>query len=60
VDEELVHMLSSSFFYGIFEIVAHDMPKERADGYINNLLEFTKAGWVRLLDMKPPLTEEKE
>ncbi|MDF2655075.1 MAG: transcriptional regulator, TetR family [Bacillota bacterium] len=60
VDEELVHMLSSSFFYGIFEIVAHDMPKERAEGYIHNLLEFTKAGWTKLLDLKPPVTMEKE
>lgn len=46
---ELVHMLSSAFFTGIFETVMHDMPREEADAYTRQMLRFYRAGWKSLL-----------
>lgn len=51
VDEQLVHILVNSFFSGMFEIVAHDMPKGKATAYINSLKEFYTAGWFQILGL---------
>lgn len=51
VDEQLVHILVNAFFSGAFEIVAHDMPKEKATVYINSLKEFYTAGWFQILGL---------
>ena len=52
VDEQLVHILINAFFSGVFEIVAHDMPKEKATVYLNGLKEFYTAGWFQILGLK--------
>ena len=49
IDEELIHMVASSMFNGMFETVRHDMPWEKAVAYMNSLREFYSAGWFKLL-----------
>ncbi|MDE6188968.1 MAG: TetR/AcrR family transcriptional regulator [Clostridia bacterium] len=46
---DLSHMLASALFNGVFEIVAHDFPKEDASVYVKQLQAFFNAGWDRLL-----------
>lgn len=52
VDEPLAHILVNSLFSGVFEIVAHDMPEEKAKGYVNDLKEFYTAGWFQILGLE--------
>ena len=52
IDDDMFHILSGAFYYGIFETVAHDMPKERALEYIRTLYKFYSAGWDTLLGLK--------
>ena len=35
--------------HGIFEIVVHDMPKEQAMRYVDQLRDFYTAGWLKLI-----------
>ncbi len=49
MDEQLIHMVASSMFNGMFETVRHDMPREKAVAYMNSLREFYSAGWFKLL-----------
>lgn len=49
VREDLNHMLASAMFNGMFEVVAHDLPKEDAIIYIKQLQYFFNAGWDKLL-----------
>ena len=49
LDENLIHMVASSMFNGMFETVRYDMPREKAISYMNSLREFYSAGWFRLL-----------
>ena len=49
VRADLSHMLSSAMFNGIFEIVIHDMPKEQAMRYVDQLRDFYTAGWLKLI-----------
>jgi len=46
---DLVHIVASSYFTGIFEPVVHDMPKDEAARYIASLMDFYGAGWDKLL-----------
>ena len=48
-DEQLCHIIASGMFNGIFEIVVHDMPKERAMRYVDQLRDFYTAGWLKLI-----------
>jgi len=36
-------------FDGMFEVVRHDMPKERAKRFITQLQEFYTAGWLKIM-----------
>lgn len=51
IDDEMAHILSSAFYYGIFETVAHDMSQEQARQYIHTLNEFYSAGWDKILGL---------
>ncbi len=51
IDGDMSHILSSAFYYGIFETVAHDMPLERALEYIRTLNQFYSAGWDTILGL---------
>ncbi|MDO4355659.1 MAG: TetR/AcrR family transcriptional regulator [Clostridia bacterium] len=48
---ELLHMLSSAFYAGLFETVRHDMPLEQARTYVRQLRRFFISGWADLLQM---------
>lgn len=48
IKPELLHILSSSYFYGVFEVVIHDMSKEDADEYIADITAFHRAGWDKI------------
>ncbi len=52
IDRQLCHIVSSSMFSGFFEIVIHDMPKEKAKAYVNTLRRFYQAGWEELMQLK--------
>lgn len=51
VRSDLSHMLSSAMFNGIFEVVAHDLPREEARDYIKQVQDFFNAGWDKLLGL---------
>ena len=51
VRADLSHMLSSAMFNGVFEVVAHDLPREEARGYVRQVKDFFNAGWDRLLGL---------
>lgn len=51
VRADLSHMLSSAMFNGLFEVVAHDLPREEAKGYVKQVQDFFNAGWDRLLGL---------
>lgn len=49
LDKDLCHMIASGMFNGIFEVIRHDMPKERAKMFIRQLREFYTAGWIKIM-----------
>ncbi|WP_312701797.1 TetR/AcrR family transcriptional regulator [Sedimentibacter sp.] len=51
VEDDMNHILSGAFYYGIFETVAHDMPRERALEYVRILNKFYSAGWDTILGL---------
>lgn len=46
---ELLHIVSSAFFSGIFEIVVHNMSRKDADHHIKMLCLFFEGGWNTML-----------
>jgi len=48
IKPELIHILSSAYFYGVFEVVIHDMPKKDADDYVADITAFHRAGWDKI------------
>ncbi|MCB6992825.1 TetR/AcrR family transcriptional regulator [bacterium 210820-DFI.6.37] len=49
IDDELIHIVASALFSGIFETVRHDMPREKAYAHMFSLREFYSAGWYKIL-----------
>lgn len=49
LDKELCHMIASGMFEGVFEVIRHDMPKERAKAFVKQLREFYTAGWLKIM-----------
>ena len=49
LDEQMCHIIASGMFNGIFEVVIHDMPKDRALRYTDQLRDFYTAGWLKLM-----------
>ena len=45
----LCHIIASGMFNGLFEIVAHDMPREQARLYVTQFRAFYTAGWLKLM-----------
>ncbi|MBS5571717.1 MAG: TetR/AcrR family transcriptional regulator [Clostridiales bacterium] len=45
VTDGFLHVVSSAFYSGIFEVVIHDMPMKEAKNYINELRTFYGNGW---------------
>lgn len=49
LDDQICHIIASAMFHGIFEVVAHDMPYDRAKQYVQQLQDFFLAGWHSLM-----------
>lgn len=49
ISQDVMHILCSANFHGMFEVVAHDMPKQEALQHIQILSDFYRAGWSWLL-----------
>lgn len=49
LDRNLCHMIASGMFEGVFEVIRHHMPKERAIIFIEQLREFYTAGWMKIM-----------
>ena len=49
VHPQLEHMLTSGMFYAFFEIVVHEIPKESAEAYIRQLVDFYEAGFKKIM-----------
>ena len=52
ISHELHHMITSAYFTAVFETVAHDMTREHAIEYVNELATFFNCGWDGLLRLK--------
>lgn len=52
LSQNLVHIIASGMFSGIFEVVIHDMPKEEAREYVSRYHRFYSAGWSELLHIQ--------
>lgn len=52
VSHDLHHMITSAYFTAVFETVAHDMDRERAIEYVNEIAAFFNHGWNGLLRLK--------
>lgn len=52
VSHDLHHMITSAYFTAVFETVAHDMTREQAIEYVNELAVFFNCGWNGLLRFK--------
>ena len=46
----LIHQLCSSYMYGFFEVIRHDMTKEEAQVHIAQLQDFFSHGWDKLFN----------
>ncbi|MFV0394139.1 MAG: TetR/AcrR family transcriptional regulator [Coprobacillaceae bacterium] len=51
LDDNLKHIVQGAYFHAIFEIVRHDMPKQKAFHYVDSLTEFFNAGWYALMGL---------
>lgn len=45
ISNGFLHVVSSAFYAGVFEVVVHDMPRKEAETYINMLRKFYNSGW---------------
>ena len=45
ITDGFLHVVSSAFYSGIFEVVIHDMPRKEAENYISQLRKFYNSGW---------------
>lgn len=51
IDDELIHIVASALFNGMFETVRHDMPREKAVRHMCSLRDFYSAGWFKILGL---------
>ena len=51
INRQLEHILVSGLFSAFFEPVLHDMPREKALLYTEELREFYSAGWRKILGL---------
>lgn len=52
IDVQFCHMVASGMLGGMFEIVVHDMPKDKAVKYVAQLHSFYTAGWEKMFGME--------
>ena len=51
VNPMLEHILTSSMFTAYFELIVHDVPRQQAETYIQQLLLFYSAGWQKIMGL---------
>lgn len=51
LNKNLIHMIASGLFSGIFEAIVHDLPKDEGLKYVSQLCRFYSAGWSELLQI---------
>lgn len=49
ISYDLHHIITSAYFTAIFEMVVHDMPREKAHTYVQEISIFFQNGWNGLL-----------
>ena len=49
LDEQMCHIIASGMFNGVFEIVVHDMPRDKALRYVDQLRDFYTAARLKLM-----------
>lgn len=49
ITDGFLHVVSSAFYSGVFEVVIHDMSRKDAEIYINELRTFYNNGWKEYL-----------
>ena len=49
IDEQMVHIIASIYFTGIFEVIAHDSDQDIAMRHLGVLRDFYTAGWYKIL-----------
>ena len=49
INSILEHILTSGMFTAFFELIVHDVPKDEAEMYIRQLLDFHAAGWGKIM-----------
>lgn len=49
IDDKLIHIINHAYLFGVFEIVRHQMTKDQAEVFVNDLQEFYQAGWHKLV-----------
>ena len=50
--KQLHHMITSAYFTAVCETIVHDMPKEEAVRYVEELAKFFNSGWEGLLRLE--------
>lgn len=53
LDDDLIHIISSMLFSGMFETVRHNMSQEQAIQHMCSLRDFYSAGWFKILGLAP-------
>ncbi len=51
LDDILIHIMSSAYFQAIYEMVAHNVPEDKAQAYMKALSKFQYAGWFGMLEL---------
>ena len=54
IDDELIHIVASALFSGMFETVRHNMSREKAFSYMISLKDFYSAGCFKILGISQP------
>lgn len=49
IDPQLEHMLVSGMFSSFFEMIIHDVPREKAAEYVREMRAFYTAGWRQIM-----------
>lgn len=51
VDDFFIHVMCMTGYQEMFEVVAHDLPKEQALSYVEKTRQFRFAGWAAVLGL---------
>ena len=49
IDPDLEHVIVSGMFASYFELIIHDLPREKSRDYVRQMYLFQAAGWSRLM-----------